>query len=208
MKNEKALQNVAEKLVEYASNRTTFKTDKITTVPYSTYTDEGVWQKEVDNVFKKLPLCLATTAELKEINSYKAMEAVGLPILITRGKDSKVRAFLNVCAHRGAPLADKGCGKQSRFTCKYHGWTYTNTGALMGVSEQKTFGEINKETRGLRELPCEEKAGLIFVILTPEQPMLLDDFMAGMLEDLENANFKDWAYLGLEKQKYMMIIKS
>lgn len=196
MKNEAALQNVAEKLVEYASEGTTFKTDKITTVPYTAYTDSDIWQKEVDNIFKKLPLCLATTAELKEINSYKAMEAVGLPILITRGKDGKVRAFLNVCAHRGAPVANKGCGQKSRFTCKYHGWTYTNTGSLMGVSEQKTFGKIKKEKRGLRELPCEEKSGLIFVILTPDEPMELTAFMSGMLEDLENANFKDWAYLG------------
>lgn len=196
MNNDTALQRVAETLLEYAKTGTTFKTDKITTVPYSAYTDPEIWQKEVDTVFKKLPLCLATTAELREPNSYKAMDAIGLPVLITRGKDGKVRAFLNVCAHRGAPVADKGCGVKSRFTCKYHGWTYANNGALMGVAQQKTFGEIDKNSRGLRELPCEEKAGLIFVILTPDTPMELEGFMSGMLDDLEKANFKDWTYLG------------
>lgn len=196
MATDTALQNVAETLLNYAKTGTTYKTDKITTVPYSAYTDPEVWQKEVDTVFKKLPLCLATTAELREPNSYKAMEALGLPVLITRGKDGKVRAFLNVCAHRGAPVADKGCGVKSRFTCKYHGWTYANNGSLMGVAAQKTFGEIDKKSRGLRELPCEEKAGLIFVILTPDTPMNLSEFMSGMLDDLEKANFKDWTYLG------------
>ena len=52
MKNEAALQNVTEKLVEYASEGTTFKTDKITTVPYTAYTDSDIWQKEVPRTYR------------------------------------------------------------------------------------------------------------------------------------------------------------
>jgi phenylpropionate dioxygenase-like ring-hydroxylating dioxygenase large terminal subunit len=196
MSKENSLQAAAEHLYEYAASRSTFQTDKVMTIPSSSYTDEDIWTKEVDNIFRKLPLALATTAELREKNAYKAMDAAGFPVLITRGKDGKARAFLNVCSHRAASVADVGCGIKARFTCRYHGWTYTNSGELMGVSEGQTFGEIDKSTRGLRELPCEEKAGLIFVILTPDEPMNLDSFMDGMLDDLETANFKDWCYLG------------
>ena len=196
MRKDPALQQVAETLYEYAVTGTTHMTDKVTQVPFSAYTDPELWQKEVDEIFKKVPLCLATTAELKEKNSYKAMDAVGLPVLITRGKNGTARAFLNVCSHRGAPVAKKGCGIKKRFACAYHGWTYSNDGKLMGVAEQDTFGEVNKSQLGLRELPCKEKAGLIFVCLTPGMAMDIDGFMAGMLDDLEAANFKDWAYLG------------
>ncbi len=196
MSKDNGIQKAAETLYEYAVTSSTFQTDKITTVSSASYTDEAVWTQEVENIFKKLPLALATTAELKEKNAYKAMDAAGFPVLITRGKDGKARAFLNVCSHRAASVADTGCGIKARFTCKYHGWTYTNSGELMGVAEGKTFGEIDKSTRGLRELPCEERAGLIFVILTPGETMNLEDFMDGMLDDLEAANFKGWAYIG------------
>ena len=161
------LAQIAETLLDYAENGETFQTDKITTVPSGVYTDADLWQKEMDAVFKKLPLALAASAELPDPGNYKAMEAVGLPILITRDKNDQVHAFLNVCAHRGAPVAEEGCGHKSRFTCKYHGWTYTNDGKLMGVAEAHTFGDIDKSTRGLTALPCEEKSGLIFVSLTP-----------------------------------------
>ena len=190
------LAQIAETLLDYAENGKTFQTDKITTVPSGVYTDADLWQKEMDAVFKKLPLALAASAQLPEPGSYKAMEAVGLPILITRDKDGQAHAFLNVCAHRGAPVADEGCGHKSRFTCKYHGWTYTNDGKLIGVAEAHTFGDIDKSTRGLTALPCEEKSGLIFVTLTPGAEMDLDGFLDGMLDDLDYYNFKDWAYIG------------
>jgi hypothetical protein len=49
--------------------------------------------------------------------SYKAIEAVGIPVLMTRRKDGQVRAFLIVCSHRGALVAADGCGEASRFVC-------------------------------------------------------------------------------------------
>ena len=196
MTKDTGLQKTAEIIYDYAENKTTYQTDKIVTIPSSAYLDQDIWESEVSKIFKELPLALATTAELKEPHSYKAMDAAGLPVLMTRGKDGVVRAFLNVCSHRAAAVAENGCGVKKRFACKYHGWTYSADGRLMGVAEGNTFGDVDKSTLGLRELPCEEKGGLIFVILTPGKEMNLDNFLDGMLDDLENANFKDWAYLG------------
>ncbi|MEC7721699.1 MAG: (2Fe-2S)-binding protein, partial [Pseudomonadota bacterium] len=88
------LAQIAETLLDYAENGETFQTDKITTVPSGVYTDADLWQKEMDAVFKKLPLALAASAELPDPGNYKAMEAVGLPILITRDKNDQVHAFL------------------------------------------------------------------------------------------------------------------
>jgi phenylpropionate dioxygenase-like ring-hydroxylating dioxygenase large terminal subunit len=64
-----------------------------------------------------VPLPLALSCELREPNSYKAMDAVGVPVLIVRGGDGTARAFLNVCRHRGAVVCEPGCGTARRFTC-------------------------------------------------------------------------------------------
>src|SRR3546814_18694957 len=87
--------------------------------PTESYTSKDQGRAGMGLVFKRVPLMLAFTAELPNPGDYKAMEAVGLPILINRDKAGKVRAFLNVCSHRGAPVAPEGPGNCARFTCKY-----------------------------------------------------------------------------------------
>ena len=190
------LGDVAEIMLDYVENKKTHQAEKIMRVPSGSYTDPDQWRAEMELVFKRVPLMLAFTAEMPNPGDYKAMEAVGLPILISRAKDGTVRAFLNVCSHRGAPVASEGHGNCPRFTCKYHGWTYGQDGKLIGVAEASTFGEVNKPERGLRQLPCEERAGMIFVCLTPNAPMDLDHFYRGMLEDYEAMDFGKWTYLG------------
>lgn len=188
--------DVAEIMLDYVENKKTFLTDKLLRVPSASYTNADQWKAEMELVFKRVPLMLAFTAELPNPGDYKAMEAVGLPILINRAKDGTVRAFLNVCPHRAAPVAAEGHGNCPRFTCKYHGWTFGQDGKLIGVAEASTFGEVNKAELGLRQLPCEERAGMIFVCLTPEAPLDLDRYYRGFLEDFQALDFGNWTYLG------------
>lgn len=189
------LGDVAEIMLDYVENKKTFQTDKPMPVPTRSYTDNDQWRAEMELVFKRVPLMLAFTAELPNPGDYKTMDAVGLPVLISRGKDGMVRAFLNVCSHRGAPVAE-GKGNCARFTCKYHAWTYGQDGKLLAVSEAGTFGEVDKGARGLRELPCEERSGMIFVCLTPNAPIDLDNYFRGFLEDFDALDFANWSYLG------------
>lgn len=188
--------DVAEIMLDYVTNKGTHLTGQTMTVPSRSYTDPDQWAAEIELVFKKVPLMLAFTAEMPSPGDYKAMDACGLPVLISRDKAGTVRAFLNVCSHRAAPVASEGHGNCPRFTCKYHGWTYGTDGKLIGISEASKFGEVDKSTMGLRELPCEERAGMIFVCLTPGAALDLDDFYQGFLEDFEAIGLKDWAYLG------------
>jgi phenylpropionate dioxygenase-like ring-hydroxylating dioxygenase large terminal subunit len=183
-------------MLDYVENKTTHQTDKVMRVPSRSYTDPDQWRAEMELVFKRVPLMLAFTAEMRNPGDFKAMDAVGMPVLINRDKAGKVRAFLNVCSHRGAPLASEGHGNCARFTCKYHGWTYGQDGKLLAVAEAQTFGEVDKNQQGLRELPCEERAGMIFVCLSPDAPMDLDRFYRGFLEDFEALDFANWSYLG------------
>ncbi|MEO7915293.1 MAG: SRPBCC family protein [Novosphingobium sp.] len=188
--------DVAEIMLDYVENKKTFMGDTTLSVPSQSYTDSDQWRAEMELVFKRVPLMLAFSAELPKPGDYKAMDAVGMPVLINRDKAGKVRAFLNVCAHRAAPVAAEGHGNCPRFVCKYHGWTYGQDGKLIGVSEASTFGQVDKPSMGLRELPCEERAGMIFVCLTPNAPIDLDNHFRGLLEDFAALDFGNWTYLG------------
>jgi phenylpropionate dioxygenase-like ring-hydroxylating dioxygenase large terminal subunit len=196
MDREKQIGDVAEIMVDYVTNKKTFLTDKTMTVPSSSYTDPDQWEAEMELIFKRVPLMLAFTAEMPNPGDYKAMDAAGLPVLISRNKAGEVNAFLNVCAHRGAPVANEGHGNCARFTCKYHSWTYGQDGKLIGISDASKFGEVDKSQRGLPQLPCEERAGMIFVCLTPDTPMDLDDFYRGYLDDFAALDMGSWAFLG------------
>ena len=191
-----ALGDVAERLVDYVERGETFRGERIVTLPSRIYTDPDRWHAEMALIFRRVPLVLAASAELPGPNTYKADEMMGLPILVSRDKTGRARAFLNVCSHRGAPVAADGHGKCNRFVCKYHAWTFANDGRLMGVAEPAKFGDIDKAQLGLRELPCEERNGLILGVLTPGAPIDVDAFFAGMLADLDAVGFADWAFLG------------
>ena len=188
--------NVAEIMLDYVEKGGTYQSDRITTVPAVSYLDPDLWRREMDVIFKRVPLMLALSAELPEPGSYKAMEAVGLPLLITRDKAGKAHVFFNVCSHRGAPIAAEGHGKCSRFTCSYHAWSYSNDGRLLAVTDKEKFGEIDRSQRGLKELPCQERAGMIFAVLTPNAPLDVDTYYGKMLDDFEDAELEHWTFLG------------
>ena len=101
------------------------------------------------------------------------------------GADGTARAFLNYCRHRGAKPAE-GCGNARRFTCPYHAWTYDSEGQLVGLPGARGFEEVDRAEHGLVELPCEERHGLVWVVLTADAPIdvaahlgPLDDELAG-----------------------------
>ncbi len=192
----KKLGNVAEAMLSFVEEKRTFQTDDVMRVPTESYTDPEQWKKEIDLIFKRAPLMLAFTSELPNPGDYKAMEAVGMPVLINRDKAGTVRAFLNVCSHRGAPVAEDGKGNCPAFVCKYHQWTFGQDGSLKGIAEASTFGQVDKSQRGLKQLPCEERAGMIFVCLDTEAEMDLDTYFEDYLEDFNDLDFANWTYLG------------
>lgn len=186
--------DVAEVLLRFVEERTTDQTGATMQVPVESYLDRERWQREIDLIFRSLPLMMAFTIELPEKGDYKAMEPMGVPILITRAADGRARAFLNVCRHRAMKLVDEGRGNCRGFSCPYHGWTYAGDGRLLGVAEASTFGEIDKATLGLTELPCQEVAGMIFAILTPGLPIDVPAFLGGMLDDFAALKLETWYF--------------
>jgi phenylpropionate dioxygenase-like ring-hydroxylating dioxygenase large terminal subunit len=191
--------DIAATVLRHVETGTTDQAPDVLRVPVANYLDPARWRLEIDRVFMRLPLMLALSIELPRPGEYKAMDAVGKPVLITRASDGKARAFLNVCKHRGMHIVGEGRGKCARFTCQYHGWTYANDGRLVGIAERRTFGEVDKSSLHLTELPCEEIAGMIFVILTPRLAIDVRTWLGGMLPDLEALRLDTWYYHGAKE---------
>ena len=168
--------------------------DDILRIPAISYTDEDRWQLEMDRIFKRLPLMAATTAELRDAGSYKAMDAAGVQILITRTQSGQVKAFVNMCSHRGAKLMAEGCGHANKFTCPYHAWTFSTEGDLVAIYSNDQFGDLDKSEHGLTELRCLERAGLIWVTVDPNSELPIEDFLSGYDALLAEFGFKTWHY--------------
>ncbi len=188
------LVEITREIVAHGKAGTIPQTDSIFQVPATHYTDPARFALELERVFKRVPLMLAMTAELREPGAYKAMDVVGVPVLIVRGEDSRVRAFVNMCSHRGAQLMPPGRGTAKRFTCPYHAWSYGVNGALIGVFREREFGDVDRACNGLTELPTAERAGLIWVTLNPRSTLDIDSFLAGYDDALAHFGFENWYF--------------
>jgi nitrite reductase/ring-hydroxylating ferredoxin subunit len=161
-------------------------------VPADHYFDETRWRNEMNLVFKRMPLMLAMTAELREVGDYKAMDVSGLGVLLTRTENGAVKAYVNMCTHRGSQLMKEGRGNTHRFSCPYHAWSFNQEGELIGIFSNKEFGDIDKSCYGLTELPVLEKAGLIWVITDPNSTLDIEQFLSGYDQLLANFGFENW----------------
>ena len=190
--NRKKMIRLAKRLLTHSLNGTTDQADAIMIKSVSDYTDKEIIQNQVDTIFNNYPLPLALTIELPEKGTYKTLDILNTPILLTRSSDGVVRAFVNVCKHRGAPVCEKGKGKKSKFSCTYHGWTYDNRGKLINIFQSDTFGEIDKTKIKLTELFCEERSGFIWVCINPDSKPNLSNWLQGFDEEINEIGLDSW----------------
>jgi phenylpropionate dioxygenase-like ring-hydroxylating dioxygenase large terminal subunit len=119
-------------------------------------------------LFRRSPIVLAHSGELREPGAVLALDRLGTPVLLMRARDGRVRAFLNACRHRNTRLVKpEESGRRASVVCPYHSWTYGLDGALLNIPCQEQFPGVVKAERGLFELPCEERCGLVFVLIEP-----------------------------------------
>ena len=159
------------------------------------YYDPERFATERERLFRHLPLCVGHADQLAEPGSLLAFEFCGVPVLLTRGRDGELRAFLNVCRHRGARLlAEEGmvCRRQS-ISCPYHAWTYRLDGTLAGVPRAEAFPDLDRSQLGLRPLPTAVRHGLIWVLLDPatEQPLNVAGHLGALDRELQAIGLAD-----------------
>lgn len=162
------------------------------------YFDQSRYDREVALLFRRHPIVVGFSAQLRKPGDFVTHDETGQPILVARGTDGKLRAFLNVCRHRSASVETKPCGSNKRaFVCPYHGWSYDLTGRLVGITDSAWFGELDKASYGLRPLAVAEKYGLVWVVPTAledgqDAGFDIDSYLGAVVPDLQSWNMEGW----------------
>jgi phenylpropionate dioxygenase-like ring-hydroxylating dioxygenase large terminal subunit len=162
------------------------------------YYDPARFKREVDLLFRHHPIVVAFSGQVRKPGDFVVHNDTGQPILVTRGTDGVLRAFLNVCRHRSASVEVKPCGSNKRaFVCPYHGWSYDLTGRLVGITDGAAFGDVDKSKHGLRRLKLAEKYGLIWVVPTAledgeEASLDIDPYLGALQVDLSGWDMQGW----------------
>lgn len=183
---------LTRRAVANVAARTTDRAESTMALPVAAYLDPDRYDREVERIFRRLPLALALGSEIREPRSYLARSVLGVPVLLVRGDDGVARAFINVCRHRGAPLCEAGHGTTPRFVCPYHAWSYDHTGALVNVYGGTTFGDIDLAAMSLTRLPIAERAGLLWVSLRPDATFDIDEWLGEFAPQLEALKLEEW----------------
>ena len=126
-------------------------------------------------------------------------DALGVPILVAKGRDGEIRAFYNVCRHRGVRLVeDDEIRRRPGFTCPYHHWTYDLDGALKHAPlKDELFSGVDLSCRGLRRIPCAVRQGFIWVQIEG-----LDDDAAPDIPSHLDTIDQDFAAFGMAEQAF------
>ena len=185
-------QELAARALEHFNEGTTDQAPSQMQIPVTAYTDEAQFQAERQAVFFESPIAVALSLEIPRPGDFLTQTIMGKPLLFTRDKEGVLHCFINVCRHRGAKVCAAEKGHRSRFSCPYHAWTYSNKGELIGVYGEASFGEVDRASMGLAELPCDERSGVIFACLTPGKPLDLDNWLGEFAEKLAHQNLEQW----------------
>ena len=152
---------LAERIFRHIDDGTTDLGDSVWQEPVSHYFSRERFEAECA-LIRRHPTPFCPSAALPENGSYLSRKAAGNPIVVTRGDDGEVRAFINACRHRGMQVAaGSGCAKA--LSCPYHGWAYGLDGVLKGVPGQSGFPDLDREQHGLKSVSVIEQGGIVYV---------------------------------------------
>lgn len=133
------------------------------TLPKSYYTDPAVFEHEKEKIFAHSWICVAHRSELAEPNDYVTREVIGENIVVLRDRDGVLRAFYNVCPHRGHQLLSGSGRAKNVITCPYHAWTFKLDGELARARNCENVPNFDKDKASLVPVKVEEYAGFVFI---------------------------------------------
>ena len=138
------------------------------------YHDPDFFGAEQRAFLRSAPQVVCHEGEIAGAGDWRTLEYLGESVIVIRGDDGKVRAFANVCRHRGSRLVDGAAGCSARLTCPYHAWTYGKDGRLIGVPQRGEYPGLDPATLGLVPVVLEEWRGFLFVTLEPGAPSVAE----------------------------------
>ncbi|MGO9872798.1 MAG: aromatic ring-hydroxylating oxygenase subunit alpha [Acidimicrobiia bacterium] len=166
-------------------------------VSYADSTSPEFYERERAAIFGRTWLNVGRVEQLARAGSYftKELDAAGTSVVVVRAMDGEVRAFHNICRHRGNKLvwsdfpSEETSGACRQFTCKYHGWRYSLDGELTFVQQEQEFFDLDKADYPLASVQCEVWEGFIFVNLDASNATPLCEYLGELGKGLEGYPF-------------------
>ena len=153
--------DLIDRIFQHIDQKTTDLGEREWQEPVEHYYSQARFEQEIQ-MLRHRPVVFCPSSALPEKGSYIARTAAGTPLVVVRGQDNQVRAFINACRHRGMKVVDgSGCAKA--LTCPYHAWTYNLDGSLKGIPGKEAFPQLASDAPGLTEVSAIEKGGLVYV---------------------------------------------
>jgi len=155
------------------------------TLPWSWYTDPAVLRLEQDRIFRRSWQYVGHAGDVLEPGSFATTRVGDVPVVLVRDEEGTLRAFLNVCRHRGS-LVCEGSGKRATLQCPYHAWTYRLDGKLVAAPRFSREGGTDSDALGLVQLQLDTWGPLVFVNPDPNASPL-SDFLDDVPERIADA---------------------
>ena len=157
---------------ELASVRRPFRGARL--LPGRAYHDPVIHEWERKNLFQADWMIVGRANEAPDPGTYFLAELDGEPIVVVRGRDAELRAFYNVCRHRGTAVVEEQSGKAVRFQCPYHAWIYDLEGNLVRAKHTEDLEDFSFGEYGLAPIRLETWQGFVFLNLDPDAASLAD----------------------------------
>jgi Rieske 2Fe-2S family protein len=159
----------------------------IATLPGHYYTDPEIFRQEQDRLFESMWFCAIRSADLAKPGAFRTVQVGRESVLFTRSRTGELRAFLNVCRHRGARLCLEEAGEVRRnLQCPYHAWTYDLDGKLIAAPNLVKMPDVDRTKYGLVKVALREWLGYAWVCLADEPPSFEETVMGAAVERLGN----------------------
>ncbi|MFL6722238.1 MAG: aromatic ring-hydroxylating oxygenase subunit alpha [Sphingomonas sp.] len=159
------------------------------------YYDPEFFEAEKQALLRPAPQIVCHESEIASPGDWRTLEYLGESLIVIRGDDGQVRAFHNLCRHRGSRLVDGNGGCAKVLTCPYHAWSYARDGRLVGVPHREEYPGLQVGNLGLVQVALEHWHGFLFVTLEPGSPSVAH-MMAPYEDEVAPYRFADLRAIG------------
>jgi Rieske 2Fe-2S family protein len=171
---------------ELASIRRPYRGARL--LPGRAYHDQAIHDWEREHFLRQDWVIVGRESEAPDIGTFFTTELDGEPLLVVRGRDDQLRAFYNVCQHRGTAVVEGACGKAVRFQCPYHAWIYDLDGKLIRAKHTEDLEEFSLAEYGLNTVRLETWQGFVFLNLDSDAEPLADQ-LGDLVEHVARFDF-------------------
>lgn len=159
------------------------------------YFDPEFLEAEKRAFLRAAPQVVCHESEISQPGEWRSLDYLGESVIVIRGDDGDIRAFTNVCRHRGSRLVDGESGCAKVLTCPYHAWSYARDGRLVGVPHRSEYPGLETEKLGLAPVTLEKWRGFLFVTLQPGAPSVRE-MMSPYEHEVAPYRFEDLRAIG------------